>query len=97
LPVNFGPTVTIEPKRYSFTFAIRLYGNARGKGLAVKFMQAVFADFKPERIWLETGKDNLAALKTYWRFGFRRVAESKNQKVLMVWVGNGGRRERHQP
>lgn len=76
----------IERKKYSFTFAIRLYGNARGKDLALPFMKAAFADFGQKGIWLETGKDNLPALKTYRRFGFHPLAENK-EKILMVWEG----------
>jgi ribosomal protein S18 acetylase RimI-like enzyme len=82
---GFRLIANIEPEKYSFTFAIRLYENARGKGLAVPFMQAVLADFGQEKIWLETGRDNEAALKTYRHFGFRAIAENENQRILMAW------------
>jgi ribosomal protein S18 acetylase RimI-like enzyme len=84
---GFRLIANIEPEKYSFTFAIRLYEKARGKGLAVKFIKAVFADFGPKGVWLETGVDNQAALKTYRHFGFRAVAENENHRMLMVWEG----------
>jgi ribosomal protein S18 acetylase RimI-like enzyme len=81
---EFPSVSKTDLEKYSFTFAIRLYENARGKGLAVPFMKAVFTDFGQKRVWLETGKDNLPALKTYKRFGFHALTENR-ERVLMVW------------
>ncbi len=73
------------------TFAIRIYGKARGKGLAGDFMKIVFDDYLRLHpglggIWLETFFDNLAAQKVYERFGFRRLAGTENgRKVIMTY------------
>lgn len=74
---------------YNVTFAIRLYGKVRGKGLAYWFMGECFKmynqKFKARKFWLEVSKDNLPALKIYKRFGFKKMAESdKPGKIIMV-------------
>jgi RimJ/RimL family protein N-acetyltransferase len=74
----------------NFTFAIRLYGPARGVGLSQIFMKTVFADLsknKPKSeitgFWLETSVENSAAIHTYEKFGFKKISECKD-KVIMV-------------
>ena len=49
----------------NFTFAIRIYGSARGQGLAQEFMKITFDDFLKNKdkthstgFWLETSIDN---------------------------------------
>jgi len=62
-----------------FTLAIRVYGSARGKGLALGFLKETMERYKKtdeykgqknKRFWLEVSKDNVAAMKTYEKLGF---------------------------
>ncbi len=71
------------------SFAIRIYGKARGKGLAIDFMKIAFSDYcrlHPETggIWLETSVDNLAARKVYEKFGFQAVPEAEDKKKIIM-------------
>lgn len=92
LPKREGYIRKVNPQRYTTTFAIRLYGEARGKGIAYEFMFKSFVlDYFHwgncyPNIWLEVGKDNLPAVKLYKKFGFRAVTyPDENGKILMVW------------
>jgi len=70
-------------KKYDKTFAIRIYGEARGKGLAFGFMKNCI---KGKGYWLETSDDNLAAKALYSKFGFKQVSEvDENGKIIMVF------------
>lgn len=62
-----------------FTLALRIYGEARGKGLGFKFLKKTMNDFMKSSVydkeenkswWLETSKDNIAAIKIYEKLGF---------------------------
>lgn len=85
---------TIRGVTYDFTFALRLYGSARGVGLAKPFSKAISAHFfttadylnSPHRgTWLRTGSDNLPAIKTYQSLGYHQVLGSENEgKITMV-------------
>ena len=63
-----------------YTFAIRMYASARGKGLAEPFVQASEADFRasahPQAIWLETDMSNSVARNLYRKLGYQVVAAS---------------------
>lgn len=73
----------IDKSKYKFSFAIRIYGEARGKGLAIDFMKECI---KNKGIWLATSDDNLAAKALYSKFGFRQVSEaSKDNKIVMIY------------
>lgn len=70
----------------NWTFAIRLYSPARGKGLALKFMKIVFDDFDSKNntdIWLSTDAKNTDAQKLYSKFGFLKQ-EIIDNKVFMT-------------
>jgi len=70
-------------KNYDTTFAIRIYGEARGKGLGLDFMKK---SLKERGIWLKISDDNLAAKALYFKFGFRQVSEpDENNKIIMVF------------
>jgi RimJ/RimL family protein N-acetyltransferase len=73
----------IDLKNYKISFAIRIYGEARGKGLALDFMKK---SLKMKGIWLEVSDGNLAAKNLYTKFGFRQVSSvDKNNKIIMVF------------
>lgn len=88
LPKNFYRS------KYGITFAIRIYADARGKGNAKPFMKSAFEKYKkteeyknnPSKgIWLETQKDNIAALASYKNFGFSEIDDPDlNGKVIMI-------------
>jgi len=75
---------------YPYTFAIRMYANARGKGLAKPFMNFCFKDFGKKGIWLTTSKDNIPAIKLYTNFGFKEIPDvNPYNKIVMVYKNNG--------
>lgn len=68
------------------TFAIRLYGESRGKGLAKKFMKIAFEDHRKKDVWLTVSHNNLAATSVYLQFGFKKVTEpDEHDKIVMVY------------
>lgn len=88
LPKNIEVSA-IDPNDYDTTFAIRLYGRARGQGLSTPFTQKALDDFKlnfPEAdIWLATSADNLPAISSYKKSGFIELGMRKDgQKLLMI-------------
>lgn len=83
-------------EEYGITFAIRLYGEARGKGLALPFTEEVMSDFEEseeyknhpnKKIWLSVSPENEAAVALYRKLGFKdlKIDESHN-KLLMIKV-----------
>ena len=96
------PTVTLKPEfedldtdLYGVTFAIRLYGKARGKGLAKKITDITLSAYMKSDdyraagsngFWLETSETNLAAVNTYNTL-FTQVSDSNERgKIVMVWA-----------
>lgn len=75
---------------YDTTFAIRLYEPAKGKKLALPFMQEAFSQFEEQKnqnygIWLESRADNSRAIHLYQKFGFRKISEpDSDNRILMV-------------
>lgn len=69
------------------TFAIRLYDNARGQGLARPFMAYCEEDFRAHtpdaRVWLETDKDNVAARRLYNALGYKAVSKSAGRVTML--------------
>lgn len=72
--------------KYNTTFAIRIYGNARGKGLSRKFMELVFKDFNGKGIWLSTTENNNIARKLYENFGFKEIKNTVSDKIIMTYA-----------
>jgi ribosomal protein S18 acetylase RimI-like enzyme len=75
----------------NFTFAIRIYGPARGQGLSQIFMKTAFDDLlknkKKSKItgfWLETANENFAAIHTYEKFGFKKVSELDGKTIMVL-------------
>lgn len=79
-------TQEFNSRDYTITFGIRIYGKARGKGLARPFMLEAFKRFSPkEGVWLETSSENIAASRLYTKFGFQQVTEpDEGGKILMI-------------
>lgn len=85
----------IYPNEYGITFAIRIYGKYRGKGLALKFMKDVFEKFiitkeyknkKDNKFWIKVSERNIPAVKTYEKFGFVKVSKpDKTGKIIMIY------------
>ena len=74
----------IGNKKYNKTLAIRIYGEARGKGLGLDFMKKAIGSKKG--IWLECSANNLPAGALYKKFGFKQVTEAdENGKIIMVY------------
>lgn len=83
-----------NPSAYGISFAIRLYGEARGKGLALPFTEEVMADFKESeeyknhphpKIWLSVSPENESAVALYKKLGFKDLETNKKyNKLLMV-------------
>jgi len=70
-------------KKYNKTFAIRIYGEARGKGLALGFMKNCI---KGKGYWLETKDENVAAKGLYNKFGFKQVSDSDEKgEIVMIY------------
>lgn len=68
-----------------YTFAIRLYAEARGKGLSLDFMKRSFDDLRPQNVWLKCSADNLPAVTLYNKFGFKQTTQAdNNNKITMV-------------
>lgn len=74
----------------NFTFAIRIYGAARGQGLSQEFMKIAFDDLQKNQthshiigFWLETSTDNFAAIHTYEKFGFVSVSVNNNKNIMI--------------
>jgi RimJ/RimL family protein N-acetyltransferase len=75
------------PDGDGFTFGIRIYGEARGKGLSYGFLKETMDDYMKEEeyqkainkdFWLETSKDNIAAIKIYEKMGFKFEKDGQN-------------------
>lgn len=70
---------------FPLTFAIRIYGEARGKGYATVFMKKSFEDYKPESVWVETSFDNIPTIKLAEKFSFKKVTEPDERgKIIMI-------------
>ena len=76
---------------FNWSLALRVYGEARGKGLAKEFLDLALTIFKkqsPDRkIWLSTSFDNLAAIKTYQKLGFKKVSEPNEKGKILMMLG----------
>jgi RimJ/RimL family protein N-acetyltransferase len=68
------------------TFAIRVYGEARGKGEAYSFMKSVFEEAGIKRVWLSTSAENEVAVRLYIKFGFRIISKpDSSNRIYMIY------------
>jgi hypothetical protein len=91
IPEEFFSDV-IDETQYGITVAVRLYQDARGKGLLKPFLNTAIQKFKTSEdynhasakgVWLLTSLENLQAQTAFQRFGFRKI-KANFEKVLMV-------------
>lgn len=75
----------------NFTFALRIYSQARGKGLSQNFMKLSFQDLlknqKKHQIsgfWLATAKNNYAAIHVYEKFGFKSIGQHHHENIMYL-------------
>jgi len=94
-PQNINLPESINRSNFNLTFAIRIYENLRGKGYAVNFMKEAYERFiKTDEyinsvnkgFWLLVNNDNIPAIKTYERFGYKKIeAETGTDRKIMVY------------
>ena len=93
-------TEEINSSDFYLTFAIRLYGKARGKGLSFEFMKKSLDKFMDSRrslprtlirggndkngVWVETSFDNYPTIKLSEKFGFRKVSEPDEKGKIIM-------------
>lgn len=89
----FGKKDNPELGIKGFSFAIRIYKIARGRGLAKKFMTYAFNSFRKtsnyknsiyKNIWLSTMFDNSRAIGLYKSFGFIEKKSSKGYVTMIL-------------
>lgn len=82
--------LSFNKEDYGVTFAVRVYGKARGKGLAKEFIERSFKEFSPKRkIWLDTKHDNQRAIKLYEKLGFILATRpDKEGWIIMIQKEN---------
>lgn len=93
MPKNMHYATSLNTNHYTITFAIRLYENARGKGLSKNFIKKAWEKYSQTQeylenpakgIWLETNIYNFSAINSYKKIGFRLVSKPKKDgKVIM--------------
>jgi len=84
-----------DSTKYGITYAIRLYGSARGVGLAPTFTNTSLEMFRSSSeyqkitnngVWLETNSDSISAIKAYEKIGCKQVSTStQNGRIIMVF------------
>lgn len=88
LPVRVDYTEYLDPQFYQHTYAFRLYGSARGKGLSHAVLESCMADYTrkftlPLGSWLEVNGSNPAALRMDQKMGYR-VVSGLNDRGMQI-------------
>jgi L-amino acid N-acyltransferase YncA len=77
-------TATLNPEDYPYTNGIRIYGEARGKGIGSWFYKKIL-DECPGKTWNLIASENIPSIKLHQKLGFVQVGDSdQNDKILMV-------------
>lgn len=80
----------IDKPEFDTTGAIRLYGEARGKGLSFWFFDEALKRYGDSNYWFRTSSNNVSAIKTYERMKFRIVSTPDNEnKIILVRHSTG--------
>lgn len=78
---------------FTTTLAMRIYGDARGKGIAKAFLIPTLRHFICQRegsknssgIWIETSVDNTPVLRSFSSVGFTQATkQDERKKIIMV-------------
>lgn len=89
--------INIKPGDYIITFAIRLYGDARGKGLAISFFHEAlklykqskhFSNLPKKKCWLSVSSDNLPARTLYEKLGFTQITAKPTHDNKHIYVAD---------
>lgn len=88
----FGHKIPPIKINANFSFAIRIYGSARGQRLSQIFMKTAFNDLlknqsksKISGFWLQVSFDNLPAVFSYQKFGFKQISQpDSSDKIIMT-------------
>ena len=74
-----------EQLKFTKTSAVRLYGEARGKGLSKWFYKQVLSHAGNPNIWDRVSADNTPSVKLHEAFGFKQVSmpDSMNKIILV--------------
>ena len=74
-----------EQHKFTKTSAVRLYGEARGKGLSKWFYHQVLSHAGNPNIWDRVSADNTPSVKLHEAFGFIQVSKPDNmEKIILV-------------
>lgn len=82
-----------EYQKYGLTFALRIYDKYRGKGLSYPFLKSAYFKYKKtniyktnknNKLWIRVNKNNVPALKTYYKFGLKNITDTKLHKKLIL-------------
>lgn len=95
MPDDKNFTQDFNKEDFRITFAIRLYGATRGKGLSLWFMKKarkgfirskMYRESCREGFWLETYVSNTPAVRTYRSFGYKEVSfpDSQNRIIMIL-------------
>lgn len=90
LPKRLNYKEVLDPKFYRYTYAIRLYDKARGKGLSQTVINECIGRFLlgktlPVGVWIETHKDNAALIHISKKQGARVASgPDKNDRIILV-------------
>ena len=77
--------VNFDYSKYNYTNAIRLYGRARGKGLAQWFLEETYKRIGEPPVWAEISNDNTASIRSHEKMNFRKVTDpNENGKIIMI-------------
>ena len=74
---------------FDTTAAIRLYGEARGKGLSRWFLDVALKRYGDANYWLRTSSDNVSAIKTYEGLGFKIASAPDDENKIILTRHSG--------
>jgi hypothetical protein len=89
LPVRNDYTTPLNPELYTYTYAFRLYGPARGIGISQTVLKTCIDDYVerltlPTGFWLEVSGLNPAALHMDQKMGYKIASGLNDQNRLVL-------------